>query len=154
MADGKEKIGHLMKGIMKKWRVVLDARLAGLGMSDARWQCLMHLGRADGPLAQVELAEAIGITPPSLVKLLDRLEEDGWVQRLPEPQDRRAKRVGLTPKAEHMVQRIEQEARTLRDEIWKGISSSERQIFLQVLERLDQRMDAIPLHPSLEGELS
>lgn len=154
MADGTEKIGHLMKTIMKKWRVILDARLAGLGMSDARWQCLLHLGRAEGPLAQVELADAIGITPPSLVKLLDRLQEDGWIERLPEPQDRRAKRVGLTPKAQNMVQRIEDEALVLRKELWKGISASDRQIFLRVLERLDERMDAIPLNPSAAGDAS
>ncbi|MGH8493645.1 MAG: MarR family winged helix-turn-helix transcriptional regulator [Moraxellaceae bacterium] len=154
MSDGKEKIGHLMKTIMKKWRYILDARLAHLGMSDARWQCLLHLGRADAPMPQVELAEAIGITPPSLVKLLDRLEEDGWVERLPEPQDRRAKRVSLTSKAQDLVQQIEAEAKTLRDEVWKGISASERQIFLKVLEHLDHRMDAIPLNPSAEGEPS
>jgi MarR family transcriptional regulator for hemolysin len=154
MADGTEQIGHLMKTIIKKWRGILDHRLGRLGMSEARWFCLLHLGRAEGPMPQVELAEAVGITPPSLVKLLDRLQEDGWVERLPEPQDRRAKRVGLTPQALDMVKRIENEAQQLRQELWEGISASDRQTFLRVLMQLDEKMDAIPLDPPSEGEPS
>lgn len=154
MTDGTEQIGHLLKTIMKKWRGILDHRLAKLGMSEARWYCLLHLGRAEGPMAQVELAEAMGITPPTLVKLLDRLQEDGWVERLPEPQDRRAKRVGLTTQARDMVQRIETEAQQLRQEVWEGISASERQLFLRVLQHLDAKMDDIPLNPPSEGEPS
>ncbi|MDQ8037778.1 MAG: MarR family transcriptional regulator [Pedobacter sp.] len=153
-SDGTEQIGYLMKAIIKKWRGTLDQRLASLGMSEARWFCLLHLGRAESPLPQVELAEAMGITPPSLVKLLDRLEEDGWVERLPEPQDRRAKRVNLTPKAHEMVKVIEDEAQKLRQEVWKGISASDRNICLRVLQQLESTLDSIPLNPSAEGEAS
>lgn len=153
-ADGTEQIGYLMKAIIKKWRSTLDQRLAGIGMSEARWFCLLHLGRAEAPMPQVELAEAMGITPPSLVKLLDRLEEDGWVERLPEPQDRRAKRVNLTPKAHEMVKVIEDEAQQLRQEVWKGISASDRQTFLRVLQQLDSTLDGIPLNTPATGDAS
>ncbi|MGC4088244.1 MAG: MarR family transcriptional regulator [Polyangiaceae bacterium] len=152
MSDGTEQIGYLMKSIIKKWRGTLDHRLARLGMSEARWFCLLHLGRAAAPMPQVELAEAMGITPPSLVKLLDRLEEDGWVERQPEPQDRRAKRVSLTPKAREMVKVIEDEAQQLRQEVWKGIPASDRQICLRVLQQLEGSLDNIPLNPASAGE--
>lgn len=152
--DGTEQIGLLMKAIMKKWRSALDLRLADHGMSEARWFCLLHLGRAGTPLPQVELAEAMGITPPSLVKLLDRLQADGWILRLPEPQDRRAKRVSLTPKAQAMVTVIEDEAQTLRQEMWKGISASDRQVFLRVLQQMDGALDHISSAPSATGNAS
>lgn len=152
--DGTEQIGYLMKTIIKKWRSTLDSRLARLGMSEARWFCLLALGRAEAPMPQGQLAEAMGITPPSLVKLLDRLEEDGWVERLPEPQDRRAKRVGLTPKAQEMVKTIEDEAHALRQEVWKGISANDRQTFLRVLQHLDGSLDDIPLNPPAAGDAS
>ena len=147
--DLTEQIGSLMKAITKRWRMALDHRLAYLGMSEARWLCLLHLGRqAHGALPQVELAEAIGITPPSLVKLLDRLEEDGWAERQPEPQDRRAKRVSLTPKARDMVQRIEAEATQLRLELMEEISIKDRQTFLRVLQHMTRKMDAISYEPA------
>jgi MarR family transcriptional regulator for hemolysin len=148
MKDGTEHVGHLMRSLMKKWRAVMDGRLAHLGMSEARWQCLLHLGRNAASLPQVELAEAMGITPPSLVKLLDRLELDGWVERLPEPQDRRAKRVALTEKAHALVQFIEAEAQQLRQEIWEGVTPTQRQAFLQMLQHLERKMDVISLNPS------
>lgn len=154
MGDGTEQIGYLMKAIIKKWRSTLDQRLVPLGMSEARWFCLLHLGRATAPMPQVDLADAIGITPPSLVKLLDRLEQDGWVERQPEPHDRRAKRVSLTPRARTMVERIEHEAQQLRQDIWEGISATERQAFLRVLTHLDQRLDIISAEPPPAGEPS
>jgi MarR family transcriptional regulator for hemolysin len=151
MKDGTEQISYLMKAILKKWRSILDSRLASLDMSEARWLCLLQLGRA-GATPQVELADAVGITPPTLVKLLDRLEDDGWVQRLPEPHDRRAKRVSLTPKAQEMVTLIENEALQLRKEVWKGIPTTDRQACLRVLQQLEKTLDSIPSKTAMLGE--
>lgn len=153
MNDGTEHTGRLFASITRNWRAILDARLAPLGMSEARWQCLLHLGRATAPLSQVELAERMNITPPSLVKLLDRLEEDGWLQRLPEPGDRRAKRIQLTEKARDMARRIEAEATKLREEIWKGTSKAERQAFVAMLQRLDQRLDELKPRTTTSAEV-
>ncbi|MDI1300435.1 MAG: MarR family transcriptional regulator [bacterium] len=152
MSDGTEQIGRLFTSISKGWRAILDSRLAPLGMSEARWQCLLHLSRADHALSQVDLADAMGITPPSLVKLLDRLEEDGWVLRLAEPQDRRAKRIELTDKAREMARRIEDEAQLLRQEVWEGISVDERNVFLGVLLRLEKNIEQIKPQASSEVE--
>ncbi len=143
MRGGTAQIGPLFSSITRHWRAILDARLAPLGLSEARWQCLLHLGRTGAALSQVDLAERMGITPPSLVKLLDRLEEDGWVRRLPEPGDRRAKRVELTDKARDMTRRIEAEAQRLRAEVWEGTTPAERQAFLAQLQRLDKRLDEL-----------
>lgn len=139
MSDGTEQIGRLIAGITRTLRAILDQRLAPLGLSEARWQCLLHLSRAGTPLSQVELAEHMGITPPSLVKLLDRLEEDGWLERLPEPGDRRAKRIHLTARAREMAQHIEAEAALLRRELLEDISPAELQVFVAMLQRLEQR---------------
>lgn len=143
MSDGSEQIGRLISGLTRTWRSILDARLAPLGLSEARWQCLLHLSRADAPLSQVELADRMGIAPPTLVKLLDRLEEDGWVNRLPEPGDRRAKRIHLTNRARAMAQRIEAEASRLRQELLAGTTAAERQAFVAMLRHLEQRSEAL-----------
>lgn len=143
MSDGSEHIGRLVSGLTRTWRSILDARLAPLGLSEARWQCLLHLSRADAPLSQVELAERMGISPPTLVKLLDRLEEDDWVKRLPEPGDRRAKRIHLTDRARAMARRIEDEAARLRQELLAGTTADERRAFVAMLRHLEQRAEAL-----------
>lgn len=152
MADGTEQMGRLIAGITRTWRGVLDARLAPLGLSEARWQCLLHLNRAGSPLSQVELAERMGITPPSLVKLLDRLEADGWLQRVPEPGDRRAKRIELAAGAQEAARHIEAEAARLREELLEGTSRAQRQAFMDMLRHLDQRLDTLHKHPAPTGE--
>lgn len=154
MRDGTEQIGRLLTSLTRQWRSILDARLAPLGMSQARWQCLLNLSRAGTHLSQVELAERMGITPPSLVKLLDRLEEDGWISRCPEPGDRRAKRVALTAKAQDMVRHIEAEASHLREEILAGTTVAERKNFLAMLLRLEKRVEELRPRTSPPEEMS
>jgi MarR family transcriptional regulator for hemolysin len=138
-----ENIGRLLFGLTKNWRAVLDTRLAPLGLSEARWHCLLHLGRADAALPQVELADRMGISPATLVRLLDRLEEDGLVERHPEPQDRRAKRVELTAKARDLASRVETEARQLRAELYTALSQDEQAALERTLMRLQERLDEV-----------
>ncbi|HET8729650.1 MAG TPA: MarR family transcriptional regulator [Moraxellaceae bacterium] len=145
-------MGRLIAGITRTWRGILDARLAPLGLSEARWQCLLHLGRSATPLSQVELADRMGITPPSLVKLLDRLEDDQWLHRVPEPGDRRAKRIELTAKAREMARHIEEEAARLRSELLEGTSIAERKAFMAMLRHLDQRAESLKPGTSPAGE--
>lgn len=147
-----EKVGRLLFALTKNWRAVLDTRLAPLGLSEARWHCLLYLGRASEPLPQVELADRMGISPATLVRLLDRLEEDGLVERHPEPQDRRAKRVQLTGKARELATHVEAEARRLRAELYAAISQDELEALEQTLTRLQERLDEVKRQtPSAEA---
>ncbi len=139
----QERFGPLIFALTKAWRTTLDHRLAPLGLSEARWQCLLKLGRAGGPLPQVELADRMGITPPTLVKLLDRLEDDGLVLRQPEPGDRRAKRVQLTEKASALAQLVEREALRLREEVFAAISEEELEAAEKVINKLLARLEEV-----------
>jgi MarR family transcriptional regulator for hemolysin len=63
------------------------------------WIVLKHALHADPPgFSQRELAEDISIGGPALVRHLDRLEQDGLVERQPDPTDRRVTRVSITDK--------------------------------------------------------
>ena len=59
----------------------MDEELSGYGLTDATWRPLFHLGRLGDGIRQTELAEALGIQGPSLVRLLDNLERDGLISR-------------------------------------------------------------------------
>jgi MarR family transcriptional regulator, transcriptional regulator for hemolysin len=79
----------------------LDRRLYEHGASVWNWVLLReaaHASRDNGPGAsQRELAELMGIEPPTLVRHLDKLADDGLVERRPDPDDRRVVRVVVTP---------------------------------------------------------
>ena len=79
-----------------KWRRLLDTRLRPEGLSQATWRTLFFVSRATNGIQQKDLAVAIGIEGPSLVRLLDRLESEGLLERQISPEDRRGKIVDLT----------------------------------------------------------
>ena len=75
---------------------VLDRRLQTKGASLWNWVLLREATRASGA-SQRELADLMHIEPPTLVRHLDRLESDGYVERRPDSDDRRRLLVFVTP---------------------------------------------------------
>jgi DNA-binding MarR family transcriptional regulator len=81
-----------------------------LGRGSGRVQALLHL--TAGPLSLGKLAEAVKVDPPYATLIVDTLEERGFVERRPDPADRRRKLVAVTPAGEEAAERVR---RILRD---------------------------------------
>src|SRR5437660_7744294 len=103
MISDWETIGPLLHGTARAWRLKLDERLKPMGLSQAKWRTLLHLSVASGALTQTEIAARLGIEEPSLVTLLHRLEDDGWVTRKSAAHDRRCKLVHLGRRAHGVI---------------------------------------------------
>ncbi len=82
-----------------------DQRARQFGMTRAQWAVLFRLDRSEG-LKQSELAEILDLQPITLTRLLDRLAENGLIERRADPNDRRANRLFLTPAARPMLERL------------------------------------------------
>lgn len=79
------------------WRGRMRAEMAARGFpwhSEARGEVLAHLGPAG--ISQSELTTRMGFSKQAVQQLIDQLAEDGVVHRLPDPSDKRAKRIALT----------------------------------------------------------
>ena len=109
----------------RSWRAEIDRRLNDLGLSQARWLVLLHLGRFDHRPTQRELAKSVGVEGPTLARLLDSLEAQGLVERLAVPEDRRAKQVALCAKAKPLIEKIEAISTQLRREAFAGIEAED-----------------------------
>ena len=79
-------------------RTYADQKTGRLGITRAQWTVLARLDRFEG-LKQSELAGMLDLQPITLTRLLDRLCANGLIERRPDPNDRRAKRLYLTPAA-------------------------------------------------------
>lgn len=124
-------------------RSTIDARLEPMGLSHALWRPLLALHAADGPMTQTALARALGLESPTLVRLLDRLTEKGWIVRRNCPGDRRAYHVALTPHALGLCADIDREVAAIRQEAIGPIRNTELLAAISVLERVRDRLVAI-----------
>lgn len=67
----------------------------GVKLNFTQFLALKLLGQED-PMTPVELARALHYNPGALTRLLDKLEQGGYLKRVPDPDDRRALRLELT----------------------------------------------------------
>ncbi|MBI5449945.1 MAG: MarR family transcriptional regulator [Gammaproteobacteria bacterium] len=137
----EDNFGLLLGETARIWRNRLDQRLRPLGLSQAKWQLLVQLHLAEDDLTQIELSSRLGIEGPTLVRLLDRMEEDGWVERRLSSSDRRAKTVHGTAKARAIMRDIRQIAGRLRAELLSGLSPQDLAVASAVLKQIKQRAE-------------
>ena len=76
---------------------------AATGQSRARWQTLFAIAFIDPPITILQLAERLGVQWPTLVRTLNGLETEGFIQRIDNPEDRRSRLIQITPKGRAMV---------------------------------------------------
>jgi MarR family transcriptional regulator for hemolysin len=106
----------------RRWRALLDERLRPLGHSSPRMETLSAIANSPKLSAQVDIARRIGVEGPTLTRMLDQLESDGLVKRLPDPSDRRTKRIKLTKKGETTLADINAAADELRSQLLAGFA--------------------------------
>lgn len=139
----QHRFGMQLAQLSRGWRGELDRRLAGLGLSQARWLVLLHLARFEVAPTQRELAASVGVEGPTLARLLDSLEAQGLVRRHAVMEDRRAKQISLSESALPLIKQIETIANELRLELFSGISEQDlataMAVHAKVLANLEKR---------------
>ena len=128
----QHRFGMQLAQMSRGWRAELDRRLAGLGLSQARWLVLLHLARFEQAPTQRELAQSVGVEGPTLARLLDSLETQGLVQRQAVLEDRRAKKIALCAPALPLIEQIETIATQLRHELFDGVDEADLKICMRV----------------------
>lgn len=136
LAQTRWQLGVAISQIARRWRGRLDQRIAPFGLTEARWLVLLNLARRGDGVTQKHLAARLAIEAPTLVRTLDWLERQGFVERCVVPDDRRAKAIHLTAQARPVILRIEAEAAAVRAEILAGIPEADLAACLAVLQRV------------------
>jgi len=136
MTLSREQLGYAIGESARLWRTRLNERLRPLGLSQARWMVLLHLSKRGDGVVQKALAEWIGIESPTLVRILDRMTEDGWIERRESTTDRRAKTVHLTRQANAIIKRIDKIAAQLRKEMLVDIDAADIDACMRVLQQI------------------
>jgi len=98
---------------------------------------------APGPRTPAELAEAASVTRATMTGLIDTLERDGFVKRVPDPEDRRMLSVTLTPKAERFLAGLLPGHFQLMAALARTLSQRERQTLVGLLNKIIEQAAAI-----------
>ena len=131
---------HDVARLLRK-RFEQEARASSLGLTRAQAAVIAHLARQEGS-NQASLAQILEIEPITLVRLLDRLEELGLVERRPDPKDRRARLLRLTSEAHAMLARIRTLGAAVRDDACAGISADRREAMIDTLMEMKANLCA------------
>lgn len=122
--------------VTRRWRKLLDERLKDLGVTQARWTTMVYLEQGGEGLTQRELAGLMAIENPTLVRLLDSLEQQNLIERRACPRDRRARRLHLTEPGREFMNELTARADELREEMLEGISDEDIEMALGVFHRI------------------
>lgn len=128
-----------LQSVNRKLRAVFDAKVRERGLTLSRARALFALSRRDG-LNQRELAEEMAIETPTIVRLLDGMEAQGFIERRVEKTDRRAKQIHMTPKGRALAQEIETLACEIRAELLDGVDPNEKAMALKVMTAMSDNM--------------
>lgn len=142
------KAGFLIHDTSRLRRTVMDQHLKPLGITRSQWWVLSQVHRdTGGGFSQIELARLLDVGKVTLGGLIDRLEANGLVTRVPDALDRRAKRVKLSRKGRKLLERIENVSVEVHGRIMEGISAAEEDQLIAILTKMKHNlkaMDAVP----------
>jgi MarR family transcriptional regulator, transcriptional regulator for hemolysin len=132
-------IGVRISYIARLQRTRFDHRARALGLTRAQWQTIAVIRWNEGS-TQREVAERLEVGSVTAGRLIERLEFAGWIERRPDPEDRRAYRLYMSEKAQPMLEQLtalgaDEEQRALR-----GLCEEERAVLARALDKIIENL--------------
>ncbi|MEZ5816235.1 MAG: MarR family transcriptional regulator [Hyphomicrobiaceae bacterium] len=135
-------LGFLLADVSRLVRRRFDSRASGLGLTRAQWRVLAQLRRREG-INQASLAEILEIEPITLGRHIDRLVEKGFVERRPDPADRRAWQLHLRSEVQPVLDRLREMSRLTSREALADIPEAETDRLIELLLKIKGNMLAL-----------
>jgi DNA-binding MarR family transcriptional regulator len=118
----------------KKMADMFNERLIPLGVTRVQWIAMYYLLKY-GDQSQRELAERMDIKESTVARLLDRMEEEGLIERTNSSEDRRVKYIKLTEKGTERIEELLPEGQKMSELFSMGITEEEIEVFKKVLQK-------------------
>jgi MarR family transcriptional regulator, transcriptional regulator for hemolysin len=139
--------GFLLKDTTRLHTLRFEQRASALGLTLPQCKVLVYLARHEG-VSQAQLGDVTDLEPMTLVRILDRMESDGWLERRNDPADRRARRLYLKARAKPLMDDIWHLADLTRREAFAGIPRKHADLMIELLEKIHSNLVSLePLQP-------
>lgn len=119
---------------------LLDRRMAAEGASLARTKMLHYIAN-NAPVRAADVAEWFNLAPRTVTQGIDTMERDGLVVRVPDPADRRAKRLDITDKGRQVLHQTEPLRHELVEQAFSLLTEQDVVDFARILDRLEEALE-------------
>lgn len=136
-----ESIGSLLWNVTRLMRRAFEQRLEGCSLTQMQARTLVKISRHEG-IRQVTLSELMEVQPITLVHLIDQLVEAKLVERRPDPVDRRAYQLFLTPNAAPQLAAIELVIESIRADASRGLNEQQIETVMLALHQMHDNLSA------------
>jgi len=123
---------HDVSRLIKR-RFDRKARQTGLPITRRQAAVVLYIARNEG-VSQAEVATWLDLEPIALVRMLDKLNDEGLVERRAHPTDRRVRTLWLTPAARTVVTQILAINKAIREEAFAGMPAHARDTVIDILD--------------------
>lgn len=127
--------------VARAHRTLAASLLSQVGLHPGQEALLMELWDHDGR-TQADLAASLGVEPPTVTKMLQRMEQGGLVDRRPDPTDRRAIRVHLSAKGKRLKGKVDALWVELQERTVAGLSERQQATLRSLLTSLEANLTA------------
>ncbi len=141
-AEALRHFGFLLKDVSRLYSRNFERYSSVMGLTLMQSRVLSHLHRNEG-ISQVRLAELSDCEPMTLGRLLAKLEDDGLVERRPDPADGRARQLYLRPAAVPLIDQILKMGDLAGIEAMAGFSTADRAQLISLMARMRANLDAL-----------
>jgi MarR family transcriptional regulator, transcriptional regulator for hemolysin len=135
----RDSLGFHCNLTVKAFMRALEKRLKGTGVSNAQFLALEQIISA-GSLSVSELVDRLCITPATGVRLVDRMERDGWVTRQPSSNDGRVKRLVVTKSITKLWSEVAKSGEEILVQAYRGIRPEEIETVKRVLDAVQNNL--------------
>ena len=125
-------IGFLVSDIARLIGVEYNRIMKPMGLTTPQFRMIMQLQREDG-VTQSRLANILAVGKVSTSGLIDRLEQSGWIERRPDPNDRRSNLIYLTDQAHAIEKRMLDTGKSLTKQTLKNLTPTQRTDLIDLL---------------------
>jgi MarR family transcriptional regulator, transcriptional regulator for hemolysin len=134
-----ENFLFVLAELQRLMRIYADKEAARYGITRAQWAVLAKVERAEG-MKQTELAEQMEMQPITLTRLIDKLCDNGWIERRGDDSDRRVNRLYLRKAARPLLGKLAGLRAELTSTALEGISAADAARLVGQLETVKENV--------------
>lgn len=134
------QVGYLVRVLREAHRTAMEAALRPLGVTPSQYGALSQVDRHPG-LSAAQLARLNYVKPQSAHEVVGQLERAGLVRREPHPEIGRVLPIRLTSEGSELLERCEQRAQEIQDQMLTDLTPAERVQFAALLDRAIKSME-------------